>query len=648
MDPSAAAGSAARGLSLQSLPLDLLVPILSQLRHRVRDLAACALTCRLFHTLATPLLYERLFLRDQRRLQLVFWTLARNPELCSLVKIAELRVFPFGLHAELLESLEANIEATFRAANHLEELVWTRTGSLNDRLLPCLLRSSPLLQRLEITGDARSWSTTVLVDNVTSTVQHLSIILPERSVVNAIVDIAAKIAQTGVRLHNDSGVDNVADLTGDSSHAPPGLRSLSLLCQHSPLLKDAHLLAMAPHLHQLQRLSLAGCRAVTGRGIRAVLQSAAQGAGVNELAMEGLDMQGKDVALLIPFASRLRLLSLTYPRSSSSSGSRSLSSSAIGDFYRNFSSLVEHADRLEELTHYAGAGSKPAADGDGGAHDGIVDLDELDDALDEDESEYDEDGEYQQGSATLQNDSTFMNTTSEELIRRFSGPPPEGSVRYGHHRPSEPPSNLPLLPTSFLTRLLAARGDQLIKLRLHGIGISLDQLALVVQHGRVLRDLVIQIWEDDLSRLAALLCQLPQLETLHILASASSDTVLGEREIQWIAQVCADANRERRLQIDRWYARASRQPEETLPKHLAGGNGLRQIGFRNRVWLVERSFAPAAAVQSDTHEVPRASNGTKAETGLVRPEEEGRTLVTLRRWDPAAGTFPEVLLVVKS
>ncbi|GAK63865.1 uncharacterized protein PAN0_003c2074 [Moesziomyces antarcticus] len=638
-------GSHAGSLGLLgALPLDLLEPILSHLQHRVRDLAACALVCRLFHEIATPLLYERLFLRDQTRLKLVFACLGSRPQLCRLVKVVELRVFPFGLDAERLERLEIDIETTFKHAVNLEELVWTRTGSLNDRLMPTLLGSSPKLRRLELAGDARLWTTQALVKHIPLSIESLSFMLPEKSTLRGLVDVAAKLIQG---ISNGSSSTLASDLAGlsvrDDDHGrPTGLRSLSILCQHSPHLTDALLMAIAPHLRYLRRLSLAGCRAVTGRGIEAVLRSAAQGGeGVRDLAMEGLNIQAQDVSLLHPYASSLRLLSLTYPRSASSSGSRSLSAASLHEFYADFATLVEKADGLRELTHYAGSGSRPAMDGGHEGDDGLVDLDELDD----DDSDYDDDGEYVHATRPdrVEGSSSAGMRTSSDWIRRFSGPPPEGSVRYGAPKNTAPPSNLPLLPTWFLTRLVGSRGGQLIKLRLHGIGISLDQLGVIAQHCRNVEDLVVQIWEDDLPRLAALLCQLPRLETLHVLASASSETSLGESEIQWIAQVCTDANRERRTQ----------HVGNPADKQGASGNGLRQIGFRNRVWLVERCFGTAGRDEPDQ----TSSQSAHATTQPVSPTavESARAVdmhtpmrVTLKRWDPAAGTFPEVLLVVKS
>lgn len=640
---------------LGALPLDLLVPILSHLRHRVRDLASCALVCSLFNEIATPLLYERLFLRDQTRLKLVFACLGSNPHLCRLVRILELRVYPFGLDAERLEHLEIDIETTFVHAVNLEELVWTRAGSLNDRLLPTLLSSSPKLRRLELAGDARLWTTSTLLQHIPLTIQSLSLILPERATLRGLVEIAAKLSEgSAVGTSNDS----MSELVESDSDGATGLQSLSILCQHSPHLTDAILMALAPHLKLLRRLSLAGCRAVTGRGIEAVLRSASgNGRGVTDLAMEGLNVQAEDVSLLHPYASSLRLLSLTYPRSSSSSGSRSLYASSLNQFYDDFATLIEKSENLQEVTHYAGSGSRPAMDGGReGDNGGLVDLDDLDD----DESDYNEDGEYIHSSHPTRNTSKEDLWVQNDWIQRFSGPPPEGSVRYGQPKTSTPPSNLPLLPTLFLRRLLTSRcGSQLTKLRLHGIGISLDQLDLISQYCEQVQELVVQIWEDDLLRLASILCQLSRLETLHILASASSETSLGEREIQWIAQVCTDAHRERRMK------RNPQQPRSSSAASLSPeGYGLHQIGFRNRVWLIERNFDSA---EGNGHLVSAEGSTHIAGTDRVQPhsasqnvshnptermkgheEEEKKIRVTLKRWDPAAGTFPEVLLVVKS
>ncbi len=63
------------------------------------------------------------------------------------------------------------------------------------------------------------------------------------------------------------------------------------------------------------------------------------------------------------------------------------------------------------------------------------------------------------------------------------------------------------------------------------------------------------------------------------------------------------------------------------------------------MWLIERTFgttdepdAEGATSSWALHNVSR--NRTDSNDDPIR--------VTLKRWDPAAGTFPEVLLVVKS
>lgn len=60
---------------------------------------------------------------------------------------------------------------------------------------------------------------------------------------------------------------------------------------------------------------------------------------------------------------------------------------------------------------------------------------------------------------------------------------------------------------------------------------------------------------------------------------------------------------------------------------------LRQIGFRNRVWLVDRQVVVATL-----------SNTQEEVSDLLL---DGRRIV-LKRWDMSAGVFPEVLLVVRA
>lgn len=117
--------------SSSQLPVELLPHILEQLSWRVGDLASCCLVSRTWSHYATPLLYSRLFLRNQQRLIQVFRSLHSNSSLAKLVRVLEIRVFPFGLQAEELERLENNILQSLQGAVNLEELHWTRTGSLS-------------------------------------------------------------------------------------------------------------------------------------------------------------------------------------------------------------------------------------------------------------------------------------------------------------------------------------------------------------------------------------------------------------------------------------------------------------------------------------------------------------------------------------
>lgn len=68
------------------LPLELVPEILHPLSSRLGCLASCALVSRIFNQYATPLLYSHLVLRSQRRLELLFRTLATKPRIAQLLK----------------------------------------------------------------------------------------------------------------------------------------------------------------------------------------------------------------------------------------------------------------------------------------------------------------------------------------------------------------------------------------------------------------------------------------------------------------------------------------------------------------------------------------------------------------------------------
>ena len=72
---------------LGELPVEILPGVLSALSWRVGDLASCCRVSRLWRRFATPLLYVRLWLREQTRLMRAFATLAEHPELARHVRI---------------------------------------------------------------------------------------------------------------------------------------------------------------------------------------------------------------------------------------------------------------------------------------------------------------------------------------------------------------------------------------------------------------------------------------------------------------------------------------------------------------------------------------------------------------------------------
>lgn len=313
------------------LPLDVLPHVLGQLQWRVGDLAACCRVSRAWHHFATPHLYERVWLRDHLRLVRVFATLAAHPHLARHVRILEIRVFPFGLVAERLEELEAQIERALQHMTRLVALHWTRTGSLSDRLVLSAFCNMAQLRTLEVSGDSRTYSPAILVDRVPRTVTNFSVILPDRRFGEYLVPLAATLQ----------------------------LESLTVVALQSSVVTDAILTRIAPHVPRLRKLALAGCRAVHGSGVLVI----AEAARLAELALEGCTLDDGFLRALAPHLDSLRALTLTHP-------------DGPGDaFFAELAALVRSI-ALERLVLYAIGGSPPvltgeqAAQGRGGALEG--------------------------------------------------------------------------------------------------------------------------------------------------------------------------------------------------------------------------------------------------------------------------------------
>lgn len=232
----------------------------------------------------------------------------------------ELRVFPFGLEAERLEALEAQIMQTFLHTSHLRKLCWTRDGSLNDRMVRTMFDCLDQLHTLEITGNSRLWSPALLAEKLPRSLRHLRILLPDRAVAQ---HLAAMVERCAANLE--------------------GLFLLSMVCiranQNTSEITDAVLLQVAAHVPAMEHLTLVGCKGVQGEGVKALVQSGT----MTHLALEGITLSPPLLRTLATATSRLRSLTLTHPRRADE----------VAAFYASLTAMVTACDHLEELTLYA-------------------------------------------------------------------------------------------------------------------------------------------------------------------------------------------------------------------------------------------------------------------------------------------------------
>lgn len=433
------------------IPLELLPIILEKLQWRTKDLASCALVNKVWHTYANPFLYARLFLRDQTRLIRVFRTLKENARLAILVHVLEIRVFPFGLQAESLEALEESILHTLQKAINLQELYWTRTGSLTDRVIP-FLPSLPRLHTLELTGSSRFYTPSsigkhLLDPTQTPNLKHFSVLLPDRGV--------------------------VAELPQWCQRMGAKLESFSILCQHSALITDAILIEASQHLIGLKRLSLAGCKALMMPGILALLKNSRYG--IEDLAIEGLAMPPNCLPDIANHLSQLHSLSLTFPRPAHS----------ITNFWLHLNDMMESLPKIENFTLYTSSWNTPRG--------------MYTDTLDSDEENGENDEEIHQDHLVRQqqNGNGFG-------IRRFTGNTSQEYRRHEleeHARSGKPIVREPKVDSWFLKRFLPLRGKQLSKLRIHGIVMTIDQVREISIGCPNLKDLVVHLYEGDKVRI---------------------------------------------------------------------------------------------------------------------------------------------------
>lgn len=185
----------------------------------------------------------------------------------------ELRVYPLSLAAEELEHLEEDVATALIHMINLEELSWTRTGSLSNRLLPHLVANKPKLTHLELMGNTKNWSLALPLLWLPGTqsadplreplpsLKSIVFILPDPGAVRALIEISKRRR----------------------------LRSINLLCQHSSVFLPIHvdLLAVrdisdqgmqqAAGLQDLECLILVGCKRMDGDSLRKLVKASVRG-----------------------------------------------------------------------------------------------------------------------------------------------------------------------------------------------------------------------------------------------------------------------------------------------------------------------------------------------------------------------------------
>ncbi|BGP54081.1 hypothetical protein JCM8202v2_001653 [Rhodotorula sphaerocarpa] len=114
----------------------------------------------------------------------------------------------------------------------------------------------------------------------------------------------------------------------------------------------------------------------------------------------------------------------------------------------------------------------------------------------------------------------------------------------------------PTLPDDFVRNVTASNGARLRKFEVSGILTSVTAIETLAAGARELRNLVLHLGDDfDLARLMSAFAPLPHLRTLHLLSQRATVSV---DAVQTMAERCSPT--------------------------------LRQIGFRNRVWIVKRTY----------------------------------------------------------
>ncbi|KAG9031474.1 hypothetical protein FRB95_002720 [Tulasnella sp. JGI-2019a] len=245
------------------LPVEILPTILHRLS-RYQDLWACCLASRIFYELATPVLYQWIYVFSWRKngkekVRRLFDTLASCPHLARYVEILGEAGHAIidatkTAHSSLFLCLELrechrlmSTDTVNRGVSHcvnLQKCVWTRDGTLTSETLGTLRANCPQLKVLELNGNSSTYYDPTLLVQFSS-LTNLSVIMPDRAFVNAFPEW---IKATG--------------------HS---LKSISLICKSSPLIDDEMMKHIAAHSTKLEQLHLIGTPHVTDAGVAAVV-----------------------------------------------------------------------------------------------------------------------------------------------------------------------------------------------------------------------------------------------------------------------------------------------------------------------------------------------------------------------------------------
>lgn len=573
-------------LQLANLPPELLPQLLAPLVSR-RDLCSASRVCRAWRPVAQRLLFRhiRLFGRDLAIASHLFTTLADYPDLAALVRRLEVRVYPLSM--KLRERLDMEQLAVRMLANctGVQELVWTRKGALTDA---CVLSPLSSLPRL-----CRPTCSPALADRVFDAIKKLpnlhsfeinahTTLSPGSWDADHFLDLPPLRSLSLIL--PDRNVANVlpAFLDRQRALAPQAtfrtgedqgvllLEELSILCRESPVINDALFSSLLPSLahSRLTSLALAGCAKLSGSPLLDLLPSLPH---LRHLALEACAL---DSSTFFPHAaphlSSLESLKLTHP------GPRHPSHAA---FLPALETLLDHTHALTSLTLY------------------------------------------------------------------HSGASATGSREW------------PSLPADFVRHVASVRGARLRKFEVSGVLVGLEAVEALTERARGLRNVVLHLgYEFDLvrrssllslpfpprnaaagceqadlqsllppqSRLTAAFAPLASLRTLHLLsqrADISPDDVLS------LAEQCVAL-----FSLSLFKLSPAAPLAHSIHDNPRCSPTLRQIGFRNRVWLVKRSYAP--------HPDPDLS----PDPDVARAKS--RAKVSLAPYD--LPWFPEALLVVRT